>query len=56
MKAGSQSWKFNNNVYLLETATAVGPLESQGPLKMILILCMMNRIVVKNLGNKQNLN
>ena len=33
MKVGSQSWKFNNNVYLLETATAVGPLESQGPLK-----------------------
>ena len=31
MKVGSQSWKFNNNVYLLETATAVGPLESQGP-------------------------
>ena len=32
MKAGRQSWKFND-VYLLETATAVGPLESQGPLK-----------------------
>ena len=33
MKVGSQSWKFNNSVFLLETGTAVGPLESQGPLK-----------------------
>lgn len=33
MKVGNQSWKFNNDVFLLETATAVGPVESKGPLK-----------------------
>ena len=32
MKVGRQSWRFNNGVYLQETATAVGPLESEGPL------------------------
>ena len=33
MKVGNQSWKFNNDVFLLEAATAVGQVESQGPLK-----------------------
>lgn len=33
MKVGNQSWKFNNDVFLLETATAVGQVESEGPLK-----------------------
>ena len=33
MNVGRQSWRFNNNVYLLETATAVGPLEAEGPLR-----------------------
>jgi stage V sporulation protein AD len=32
MKVGRQSWKFNNEVYLQETTTAVGPMESEGPL------------------------
>ncbi|MGL4373205.1 MAG: stage V sporulation protein AD, partial [Turicibacter sp.] len=33
MKIGKHSWKFNNGVYLQEAATAVGPLEAEGPLK-----------------------
>ena len=33
MKVGNQSWKFNNDVFLLEAATAVGQVESEGPLK-----------------------
>lgn len=32
MKVGRQSWKFNNDVFLQETATAVGPMEAKGPL------------------------
>lgn len=32
MRIGKQSWKFENSVYLQETATAVGPLEAEGPL------------------------
>lgn len=32
MKVGKQSWKFDNNVYIQETATSVGPLEAEGPL------------------------
>lgn len=33
MRIGKQSWKFENSVYLQETATAVGPLEFEGPLQ-----------------------
>ena len=32
MRVGKHSWRFDNSVYLQDTATAVGPLESQGPL------------------------
>jgi stage V sporulation protein AD len=31
-KRGSQSWFFENNIYLNEAATVVGPMEAQGPL------------------------
>ncbi|MBH0229650.1 stage V sporulation protein AD [Halobacillus yeomjeoni] len=32
-KTGKQSWTYNNPVYIQSSGTAVGPLESQGPLK-----------------------
>ncbi|MCL1951016.1 MAG: stage V sporulation protein AD [Turicibacter sp.] len=32
MKIGKQSWRFENKVYIQETATSVGPLEAKGPL------------------------
>ena len=32
MKVGKQSWKFENKIFIQETATSVGPLEAAGPL------------------------
>ena len=32
MKVGKQSWKFENHIFIQETAAVVGPLEAAGPL------------------------